>query len=168
MAIQRPPKHGEGQIITGHVLDVNKKHLERAMKAYDDQLYFKWNPEKREGFGMWEVRRRPNTKVPVYCGQLEGKKYYKLEYQEHEQINHIMYVEFLNYNIITKLKSIDTWVNPEWLEKLDQSAEDYIDKAYKERKDFIRYSIKQDKKYAAGFREAVRSGYNPLWFLNNK
>src|SRR6185369_13350161 len=97
-----------GSLIIGNTGDCNKGFLERCLKYYDQQLYIKWNPKKRGGWGMWEVRRRPETATNVFQGKLEdGTNVYTYEYKELDLVNHVLDVPVLHYNVLGKIKSMD-------------------------------------------------------------
>jgi hypothetical protein len=157
-----------GSIIEGHVLDVNKKHLESALKNYDNQLYLKWNPKKKNGFGMWEVRRRPNAKTAVYKTDLGKSKIFELEYVEIDFVHHVLDVDYLNYNVLTRIKEMDAWNSPDLIKDQDYAAEKKIIAEENSVSDELRYLIKQNRKYFGELQEAVRSGYNPAWFFGNR
>ena len=157
-----------GKLVTGDVLDVNKDGLMQALKFYDPQLYVEWNPKKRNGWGMWEVRRLPNEKTKVKAGELNGSPLYVLVYWENNFNNHIMDVEYLNYDILTKLKRMDTWAVKNWTDKLEQNEREYEERRRQKNKEDLRYAIKQNKSAARDFKEAVASGYSPLDFFRGR
>lgn len=156
-------KQGWGNSIVGSVLDCNRKHLERAMRDLDPQLYLKWNPVKRFGLGMWEIRRLPNTKVPVFKTVWGDAKIYSLEYRERDVENHIFDREFLTYEIITHLRKIDTWTT-DWLKDIDYKEEKAQEALKAKEKQERREFIKDNKKEVRAYYEYVRDGFNPLYF----
>lgn len=154
-----------GNLIKGHVLDSARSPLEAKMREYDSQLYVKWNPSKLRGEGLWEVRRRPENKVPKYSVVYKGNTYTSLEYVENGLVSHLFDVPYLNYKILEKLKEIDTWnasykvqdygkdldyKEAKIQEKLEEKAEGERD-----------YMIKQHKSQIKDFMEYVQSGGNP-------
>lgn len=98
-----------GRIITGDLFDSNPKTIELLLKDYDSQLYLKWNTEKCEGRGCWEVRRHPNLKRSVHKGHYNGIDFFNLEYVENDIENHIMDAVFLHPGILDNLKKMDQW-----------------------------------------------------------
>lgn len=159
-----------GNVITGDVLDVNKKALDRALKAYDSQLYTKWNPKKCYGWGCWEVRRRPDNKVIVDYAEYNQDLFLRLEYKELDHIHHVFDLAFLNYRVIEKIKSMDTWatmsrVNEKNVSQWVKNLESKESEAQQAMEDKIRedrlYALKQMKTQMAQLKEAVLSGVNP-------
>lgn len=151
-----------GNIIVGSVLDVNKKHLERALKDYDSQLYVQWNPRKRNGLGIWEIRRRPTKKTAVFKTVWEGNKIYQLEYVEQDLVHHIMDVEYLNYNVLTRLKEMDSWNSKDWIGDMDYEAERAYERETEKNRAERKYMIKDNLKQLKALREEFLSGNNPL------
>ena len=162
-----------GKLISGDVLDVNRKNFDRALRAYDPLLYTKWNPKKVGGWGCWEIRRRPEYKVIVDYAEYKNDLYLRLEYKELNHINHVLDIAFLNYNALEKVKSMDSWkhlgsggkVNEtnvhNWIEQLDNKAAELL--AMKEAKvrEERNYQLRSMSKQMSVLREAVLSGTNP-------
>lgn len=98
-----------GSVSQGHVLDCNRKSFEKALQAYDPQLYIKWNPKKMRGHGCWEIRRKPEFYSAVDVGELPDCYIVKLGHHEVEIIHCIMDCAFLNYDQLRKLQEMDTW-----------------------------------------------------------
>jgi len=155
-----------GRIVTGSVLDCNKKYLERALKDYDKQLYLKWNPDKNKGVGCWEVRRKPEILTPVPRWEYNGHIVFDMQYKEHDLVHHIMDVPALNYNILTRLREMDTWNTKNWASELEYQEDKQRDKAYDENRANLRYAISQHKRAMSDFYEHIRSGRNPAEFLS--
>lgn len=150
-----------GKLIEGHVLDVSKTALTRALRDYDKQLYIKWNPKKLRGWGCWEVRRKPEKKTALYHSTHEGVDYYSLEYYELGIISHIMDAAFLNYDLLRKLKEMDTWQVKDWVSELEYRERQYfINKHEKDLKD-TKYNLLQERSMIRDFRAAILSGTNP-------
>lgn len=146
-----------GNIIQGHVLDCNKKWLEAKLQDYDRQLYVKWNPKKRNGRGVWEVRRHPNEKTLVQ--RCIG--FWELQYVESDIIHHVMDAEYLDHRIIDKIKQMDTWQDKNWTKTLDKKAFEYEAKKRKTNREELTYNLKQHKQYWKDLQEMVRQGRNP-------
>lgn len=156
-----------GKAISGHVLDCAKAPLEKKIKElFDDYLYLKWNPKKLNGWGCWELRRRPEKKKVLETLAFKGNTYTILGYKENNFENHILDVPFLNYSIINKLKSMDTWEQygergkhfGKELEYHEEKSKQLLEeKTRKERE----YNAKQLKHELKDFREYVLSGHNP-------
>lgn len=150
-----------GNLIVGHVLDVDKTHLERALRFYDSQLYLKWNPKKNEGNGLWELRRRPNEKTLVVKTMFNGSKIGILEYVESDLINHVLDIPFLNYDILNKLRQMDTWENFKgsrgYSNDMDYKRDKHDENAYLELERSQKYRARHDRKLYAEIRERFRS-----------
>lgn len=155
-----------GGIIKGDVLDVNRKHLERALKDYDPQLYIKWNPTRLKGWGAWEIRRRPETKSVKDIVVFEGNTYVDIEYVEVDILHGIMAVSFLNYNIISKLQSMDTWKlhgdrGKNFSKNIDYDAAKHREARDKKANEERRHAAKVYKSEIRDFKEYILSGNNP-------
>lgn len=158
-----------GRVVQGHVLDMDKHYLQGILQRYDEQLYLKWNPKKRQGYGMWEVRRRPTKKSLVFRGYGEnGETIFSLEYVENDMVHHVLDAEYLDLRIPVKLLEMDTF-------KLDGNYNDIMEyRAAKREEELearrtadIRYMVKENKKYYSQLRELVALGYNPAWFYSS-
>lgn len=158
-----------GSIIKGHVLDCAAAPVERALRAHDAQLYVKWNPRKLHGHGVWEVRRRPDTKSVLPEDVIVFKKntFVFPKYHELDIVNHVLDVPFLNYNVVSKIKSMDAWSEKfgERGKNFAKEAE-YIEAKYDEKTedDFLKereYNLKQMKSEIRWLKEYVASGGNP-------
>lgn len=154
-----------GKVVEGHVLDVNKKHFLEKLQQYDPLLYVKWNSEKNQGNGCWEIRRRPSKLTPIYEGEWQGQKLFRLEYVEQDLIHHVLDVQFLNYNVLNKLKEMDTWTSKTWVEDLDYEAERLKDKQETREREHWRSVIRDNRKYFKDLQEQVKSGYDPFSFF---
>lgn len=157
---------GLGNIIVGSVWDCNKAALERSLKFYDSQLYIKWNPNKRRGHGIWEIRRRPNRMTPVYQGQWQGKDLYTMEWKEIDHVHHVLDVPVLRYDVLAKIKSMDTFGQKNWLAAQDYEATRIYDKIEKGAREELKYEIKQHKQEWRDFARLVSEGHNPGQVLN--
>lgn len=154
-----------GGLIVGNGLDCNKAFLERILKAYDKQLYIKWNPKKRGGWGMWEVRRKPDTLTNVYHGEFNGAKLYTAEYVEIDIVNHVLDVEVLHENILGKIKQMDTWGKKNYIDELDSAAAKYKQEEEVKARAEMRYNAKQHKREWKEFAALVAQGVNPSHIL---
>lgn len=150
-----------GKIVQGSVWDCNKNNLERALKRYDPRLYIKWNPSKREGHGVWEIRIKPTKKTRVD----HGGGYSSLEWIESDLIHHVLDVPVLHYGLLDKIYEMDAYRFQNYGAHLDEELDKYEAKVEKTRWDNIRHQMKLDKKYWDQWKELVSQGYNPLWFL---
>lgn len=162
-----------GNVVRGDVLDVSKAGLEAALKAYDKQLYVKWNPKKCRGHGCWEVRRKPDEKSMIFQGEFQGKKFYSLEYKELDIISHVMDSAFLSYEIVTKIKGMDQWQKSGMRHRSDyEKASEYVGEALaneqknqaKAEQDLFKeavYGMKQEKRAMRELREIIGRGENP-------
>lgn len=171
-----------GTISKGHVLDCSRAPLEEALRLYDPQLYIKWNSKKLQGWGVWEVRRKPEAKSirPSKClMHHSGAKTYVQgdiydfdgycviypKYHENDLVHHVLDVAYLNYDILTKLKKMDQWElanggkdfakNLEYEENKQQTQ--IREKLNKE----LQYNLKQIKSAVNGVKEHILSGGSP-------
>lgn len=161
-----------GNLIQGDVLDVNKKHLEEAMQAYDPLLYITWNPKKRFGWGMWEIRRLPEKKSLVYRGSLGESKVFELAYVEKGVENHVKDIPLLTYELVSWLQRNDLWkdINFEashqervtrWIDNLEKHEEKAkADNIAKKRAEAV-YRMAQERSALRDFKTAINSGTNP-------
>lgn len=173
-----------GNVIRGHVLDVNKKHLEKKIKEYDPQLYLKWNPLKSMkangkpyiqppegmywrgfGHGCWELRRRPNEKRAMPTWEIGGSIVFSLEYVENEVENHIMDFQYLNYGIVEWIKKHDAWAVKNFTRELEYIEDKAYDRQLDKNQDDLRYNIKHERKAMRDFQDLIKSGKNPLEIL---
>jgi hypothetical protein len=116
-----------GKISVGHVLDVNKKAFERALKDYDPFLYVKWNPKKMKGHGCWEIRRKPEFYSAVDVAELPDCYVVKLGLYENDLVHHVLDCAFLNYDQLRKIQEMDTCrygSAKDWQDMLEQKTLD--------------------------------------------
>lgn len=159
-----------GKIIRGHVLDCAVGPLVERLRDYDPQLYVRWNPKKLRGWGLWEVRRRPNLKSVKDAVKYKGVVYQLIDYVENDFESHVIDVPFLNYDIILKLKDMDTWTISTDAEKFSNEM-DYRDKQSKEKIEADanserRYAIKQHKSMVRDLMDYTLSGGDPSRIAN--
>lgn len=154
-----------GRLIVGNTLDCNKNYVERCLKFYDKQLYLKWNPKKRGGWGMWEVRRKPEFLTHVFQGTFNGSKLYTAEYVEMDIVNHVLDVEVLHENILGKIKSMDSWGTSNYIDGLDYAAAKHKEQEQKKAREEMRYNAKQHKREWKEFAALVAQGVNPSHIL---
>jgi hypothetical protein len=156
-----------GNLIQGHVLDVDRKAFEQAMRftLNDNQLYTKWNPSKLGGWGCWEIRRRPDFNSALDVSEFEGNVIFKIGPKEYDLVHHVLDCAFLNYDAIRRLKEIDTWQYG----NAGAGLEDEIERRTRTRREREKEQAKKELSYMAryyrteirGFMEAIRSGVNP-------
>lgn len=154
-----------GNIIKGDLMDVNPKHMERLLKDYDPQLYLKWQPKRRQGRGVWQIRRKPEN-YSVIAEQEEGKDVYRwLDYRELDIIHGVLDCPDLDYRVITKLKEIDTWQQSykgqSWGDNLEYNEYKAREKGLKEAEEHRRRVIKDNLTMISDLRSAIASGVNP-------
>lgn len=161
-----------GNVITGDVLDVNKAALERALQTYDDQLYIIWNPRKQYGYGIWELRRRPNKKTIKETVEFKGQKYHIIDYKENDFEHHVFDMPILDYSILGKLKRSDMWAKSEYdghnhdkitrlVDKIEDRRVGFQQEIKQKALDNALYELKQDRAYLNQFREDILAGLNP-------
>ena len=159
-----------GTVVKGHVLDVNYKAFDRALKLYDPQLYLKWNPKKCRKYGCWEIRRKPDEKTlkPADVYQFEGYTISWPKYHEMSMVNHVLDAAFLNYSILGKLKAMDMWTHKETGYKgkdltktLDYKEAKYLDKIEDQSLAELKYNLKQIRSELGGYKDFIAHGGNP-------
>lgn len=161
-----------GSLVRGDIMDVQVKSLERAIQDYDSQLYFRWNPLKRRGHGVWELRRRPNKKTIVETIPYGGNTYCIIDYKEHDLENHVWDLPRLGYDLLQRLRESDQFamcnyevgqhhrLSKHLLEMENKAANIKLEAQAKSRADML-YNLKQDKGIINDFREKLLSGVDP-------
>jgi len=150
-----------GRIVTGHLLDCNPRHIERALQLYDQYLYIKWNPDKRDGMGVWEVRRRPTKLSTEFQGFWNDGELHILERRENDYVHHVLDVERLDWRLPDKIRSMDTWQHKDWVSHMEEGGEKWMIAQEKAIREDMLYNIKQHKKEFKDFAEMVAQGMNP-------
>ena len=98
-------------LVQGHLLDSNVKHVEDAIKFYDPLSYLKWNPKKLQGNGCWELRRRPAEKKVLEVVSYKGMDIQVLGYKEYDWVHCVKDFAYCNYNILTWMQEADSFKN---------------------------------------------------------
>ncbi len=158
-----------GKLIKGHVLDVNEKLFNEALRFYDKQLYTKWNPEKLRGNGCWEIRRRPEFNSALDVAEFNGMLIFKVGPKEYDLVHHVLDCAFLNYDALRKLKEIDTWqygTSSQYQDEVERRTRNKRQKNALQRKKETAYMAKHYKQEIRGFQEAIRDGVNPHVIAN--
>jgi hypothetical protein len=160
-----------GNIVQGHILDSARAPLERKMKEIDPLLYFKWNPKKLKRWGLWEIRRRPEEKCVKDIAKVGETHYLLIDSVENNFENHIMDVPFLNYEIIEKLKKMDTWQHSyrgqNFLSDMDSRAESHKERTEEKIKSERKYELKQQKTAIRDLMNYTLSGGDPSQIANH-
>lgn len=157
-----------GNLVTGSVHDCNKAALERSLQFYDPLLYIQWNPKKRRGWGMWEVRRKPESLTRNYQGQLNGCSLSVLERKENSLINHVLDVPMLRYDVLGKIKSMDAWNYKNFTAEADYNAEKHQQREKDKARAEMRYNLKQHMREWREFASLVSQGMNPAKVLKGR
>lgn len=150
-----------GSVVQGSVLDMNKKYFCEKLKQYDPRLYLKWNPKKRKGHGVWEIRIKPSKPTLVYHGEFMGQELCSLEYIESDMIHHVLDVNVLNMQVFNKLREMDAWENKNLIAEGDYEAERQLIKQELQQDEERLRMIRENKKYFRELHEVARSGVNP-------
>jgi len=150
-----------GQVIKGHVLDVNVKAFEGTLQFYDPLLYVKWNPKKLQGWGCWEIRRKPAEKQPVEVVPYNDGCIIRIESKEYEDIHHVVDAAFLNYDVLRRLKEMDTWNKNHDIHNMDYINEKAREEIKQKQKEDLKYLFKENKGLFRQVKELVKSGHNP-------
>ena len=154
-----------GRLTEGHVLDCSKRGVESALKFYDPLLYIKWNPKKLKGWGCWEIRRAPETKSVKDIIEWNGNSFVILDDVENGFINHILDAAFLNYDVVRKIKSMDTWVHynggKDFGKELEYKEAKALEKEDKKAMEELKYATKEYKREIKDFMQYVSEGHDP-------
>lgn len=152
-----------GKISKGGVLDCAQRPLDRALRDYDPQLYTQWNAKKNKGWGTWEIRRKPNTKRVVDITEFQGVSYVTIDWAELDIENHVLDLECLNYEALTKVKSMDTWNHNRqfFVDQLESNERSYDEKIKAQAREDMLYRAKQYRTQINEFKQMVLSGVNP-------
>jgi hypothetical protein len=160
-----------GAVVQGHVLDSARAPLERKMREIEPRLYLKWNPKKLKKWGLWEVRMRPEEKCVKDIAKVGDTHYLLVDYVEDNFANHIMDVPFLNYDIIEKLKKMDTWQHSyrgqNYLADMDSREASYKEKTEAKVKEERKYELKQQKTAIRDLMNYTLSGGDPSRIANH-
>lgn len=173
------------KIVKGHVLDVAQPPLLAALRRYDPQLYLKWNPKKRSGLGLWELRRRPELKSAKAGRILETPKGHVLfpgdiyEFDDftlavpkyHETTaDCVKTFEQLDYRILDWVAKNDLWrfgfKGKKFADEADYLAAKYEEKIDDEADAERQYMIRDMRTQVSDFREYVLSGGDPYRLLD--
>lgn len=152
-----------GRLSTGNVLDVGVKAFEQALRDHDHLLYIRWNPRKLKGWGCWEVRRRPEKKSVTHVFEWEGNTYCYINNEEIDIVNHVLDAGYLNYDLLTRIKAMDTWAGNRnyWVEDLENKEKAHVAAKQAKAREDMRYAAKQMKSEIKDLKEMLKSGLNP-------
>ncbi len=164
------PIRGEGNTVIGSIHDCSRVGFEKALRAYWDKLYVGWNPFKQEGRGCWEVWQRPSKKTPIlrYHNEETGEKVYTLEYLPNDFEHWVADLEYLSYDFIGKLRSMDSWTNKNLTLEHDNKYDEARQKADKAEDDNIKYVVRHNKKVFRDLLDYTQAGFDPLQFFTKK
>lgn len=152
---------GFGRVVQGSVLDINKEYFCEKLKQYDKRLYLKWNPNKRGGRGIWEIRITPTKKTRIEHGEFQGAQLGTLEYVESDLIHHVLDVPILGMHVFNKLREMDAWENKNLIAEGDYEAERRLIKQELQQDEDRLHMIRENKKYFRELHAAAKSGINP-------
>ena len=157
-----------GSIIRGSVLDVNKRALEEKLRDYDPLLYLRWNPRKLQGYGVWELRRRPEKKSVKSVDHFGGNSIVVIDYVEVAMVNHVKDFAYLNYGILKWLQDHDQFKHnlKYWGDQVDANLDRAREDARLKAREEMRYTAKQNRREIRGMMELVRAGKNPAWLAD--
>ncbi len=159
-----------GNTIRGHVLDCNKKHFEAALQAYDPLLYVKWNPNKLQRWGCWEIRRKPEFLTCIDIVEYQGKIIQVTGPYENDLVHHVLDCAFLNYDQLRKLKEMDTFqyggngtveAARKWREERERRHQYQKELAKEHGLRRRKEAMRTFKKEIQAFKEYVKEGKNP-------
>jgi hypothetical protein len=173
---------GESKLIQGHVLDVARPPLVAALRRYDPQLYVSWNPKKRSGRGVWELRRKPEFKsvregryvdaptkgrvfIPGDIFEFDDFTISIPKYHENHAENHVKDFEYLTYDMVSWVAKHDLFAygykGRNALAEAEYREAQYLDKVEKDADEERQYLIKDNKTAFNDFREYILAGGNP-------
>ncbi len=174
----------EHRVVSGHVSDVSKQPLERALRRYDEQLYLKWDTK----CGVWQLRRKPEMKfayegysidtprglvgVPGDIFDCSDFGLGTIVFPKYKETKHDIVKEFshLDYRILDWVAKQDLWkfgykgkdfatdsayLEAKYEEKIDEDS--YAEKAY---------GLRQMKTQINDFRSYVLNGGDPYRLLD--
>lgn len=153
-----------GNVIRGHVLDVNEAKFNEALRFHDKQLYTKWNPTKLGGHGCWEIRRRPEFNSALDVCEFEGNLIFNVGPKEFDLVHHVLDCAYLNYDAIRKLREIDCWQygdSAQYQEEVRRRTRDRREREKELQQKELRAMTRYFRKEIRGFMEAIRGGANP-------
>lgn len=170
------------KIVQGHVLDVARGPLVAALRRYDPLLYIKWNPKKRSGLGLWELRRRPEFKsaqrgrlletphrgkvfIPGDIFDLDEGTLIVPRYIENSFENHVKDFQRLDYGILNWVAKQDLWKfgykGKNAMNEADYREGQYLTKIEDDAEAERAYMIKQHRTQFNDYRQYILSGGNP-------
>lgn len=159
-----------GNTIKGHVLDCNQKLFNEALRAYDPQLYTKWNPKKCRGWGCWEIRRKPEFLTALDVSEWDGKLFFTVGPYENDLVHHVLDCAFLNYDQLRKIREMDTFQyggnDPQeaavrWQQEVERRTKTAKEKAAAHGTQLRKEASRSFKAEIGAFKEYVKNGGNP-------
>ncbi len=177
----------EANIIQGHVLDVAKAPLVTALRHYDKQLYVTWNAKKREGRGIWELRRKPELKSlregrfldtprrgrQFFPGDIYDMGEYTItvpKYHENHVENHVKDFEYLSYEMVEWVAKHDLFEygfrGKNAMHEAEYREAKFEEKIDEDADDERQYMLRQYKTQIRDFREYVLAGGDPYRLLD--
>ena len=156
-----------GAVVRGDVLDCSVDGISRALKDLDPRLYVVWNAKKWKGYGCWEIRIRPQYKEAQLVGTLSGNTYVDVRYRENNLVNHVIDCAFLNYDVIRKLKEMDTDTKRNWVGEFESTAAEKRRLEQLKANEELQYAIRQNKSMARDLKNLVQSGVDPARILTS-
>lgn len=175
------------KLVTGHVLDVAQSGLVSTLRRYDPLLYVKWNPKKKGGRGVWELRRKPEQKsiresrfldtprgMVFHKGDIfefDGFTIVEPKYHENSFENHVKDFDYLTYDMVTWLADHDLWKHG-YKGKYVTAESDYREAKYLEKIDEDsdserQYMIKQHRTQFQDFAAYINAGGNPAELIRH-
>lgn len=154
-----------GNLIEGHLYDVDRSAFEAALKAYDSELFLQWNPAKRRGLGCWEVWRKPVRKTEEFQAEYEGSPLYTVEEPLSDFTDHVKDLPFLNFHFFKRLKEMDVWRNyghkgRDFGRDLESREEQEQNAILAKNQADLKYKLRHDRKLFRKLREMALSGVN--------
>lgn len=149
-----------GKIITGHVLDCNPRGVERALQRHDKNLYVKWNPDKLQGYGCWEVRMRPTQYSVKRVYDWTDHAIIHLDYVESDMLHHVKDVPFMNYDVVKQIKDMDTWQYDSFVDEIERQEMEREHTYRQKNREELRYKLRHNRSLARDLQNAVLQGAN--------
>lgn len=166
--IDYKPPQGPGNVVVGSVLDCNRSHFERLLRAYWDRLYVGWNPFKNEGNGCWEVWARPSVKTPTVSYDDGDIAIITTSYKPSDFEHWVDDLPYLNYTFINRLREMDSWQNKQLNQQTDDAVDEYKAKLEKDEDEHLKYVVKHNKSVFRDLLDYTQAGYDPVQFFTKK
>ncbi len=162
-----------GKLVQGTVFDGPVAPLKRALADHDSQLYLKWNTKKLGGMGVWELRRRPDSKQVVESVSFQGNTISVVDYKELPIVAHVKDFPCITERIYEWVKANDVYQDKfgikgnRWAAELEYQSGQRLNREAEHAEKERDYAIRQHKSLIREYKEYVLSGHNPYRILDH-